>query len=262
MLNSKPGLDTNPAQGAMLRMQVMALQNLGDKKSHSATESPAAFFEKFLRVLERVDAGLMGDAKQSWGAFLGGKAGDNRASTAAKPTHDAVYLNSGMADLSELFDIFDLLLLSMGDKVPGDVKTSMAAKKEEIFKKWQEAKSDPSLILDLRDKLKEIREALEKDQKQRRTALAIPHKFTVPGKSDVQKLKYWLYFLKATNGQGFFALNQQGCSLAFKIYTVENRLYPLDIVGFPKDQILLRYLGGCTYEYVGDDGLFPYLPTP
>jgi hypothetical protein len=77
----------------------------------------------------------------------------------------------------------------MGDKVPGDVKTSMAAKKEEIFKKWQGAKTDPSLILDLRDKLKEIKDALEREQKRPRAALAALHQFTVSVKTDVQTLK-------------------------------------------------------------------------
>jgi hypothetical protein len=35
-------------------MQFIALQNLGGKNPHSATESPAALFEKLLRAIEKV----------------------------------------------------------------------------------------------------------------------------------------------------------------------------------------------------------------
>lgn len=261
--NIKPELDTNPALGVMLRMQIIAMQRVDGKKTYSATESPASLFDKFLRGVERFDAALLGNAKQSWGAFLGGNAGNDKGSTAAKPTKDAKFFNSGMADLSELFDIFDLLLLAMGDKIPGDLNGSLAAKKAEIFKKWQEAKSDPRQIIDLRDKLKEIKEELEarKKEEERRRTRVIAHKFKVPGKTDMQDLRYSIYFVKATNGLGMFALSLRG-GLAFNICTSENRLFPLEMPGVQKDQILPRYPGGCTYEYVGDDGLFPYLPIP
>lgn len=261
MLNVKPELDTNPALGVMLRMQILAQQGLGGKKAPpSAKESPASLFDKFLHAIERVDAAMLGDAKQRRGALLGGKSGDSKGSTAAKPTKDAVYFDTGMADLRDLFEYFDLLLLTMGDKIPLDVRESLKQKKEEIFKKWHEAKSDPKLTLEFRDKLEEIKEALEKEKERCRARIAIPHSFTVPGDFDRQD-KWALYCLKSTNKQGFFFLYRQGSAAWFKIFTWGNRLYPLNMPGIVTEQIITGFFGGCAYTYVGDEGLYSFLPA-
>ena len=259
-------LDTNPAQGAMLHANVMYQQNFVDRKGGSvAHESTASLWDKFVRASDRFDAFLQGSAKQGWGMDQSGKAGDSKASTASKPTKNAVYFNSGTADVKELLEIFDLILLSMGGKVPGDMKASMEAKKDELFVTWKKIKEDPfnetaKTLFELREKVEKIKEEMERAKDGVVTGVVLPQRFKSPGNADLFP-KYAVYFVKATNGTGLFGLSDLGHS-KFKIYTAQNRLYPLDMLGVNADQILKTYPSGCTFEYVGDEGLFPYLPTP
>jgi len=161
-------LDNNPAKGVMDQQKLAAKVDAGrgggpgagGKKAHSPQEGCRTLFGEFLDLLERIDGGLKGDASQSWGMSFTGKAKDGSESTAARPTKNCLYLNKSSGDLNELFEIFDLLLVTMGDKVPGDMKASLKAKKDELFSTYQAAKSDPGAkVFDLFSKVEEINDA-------------------------------------------------------------------------------------------------------
>ena len=135
-------------------------------KSTSKPQDAEGLFSKFLAKLDAWDKAMQGDATQSVGWLLWGMGSTSKGSTAAKPSKNAVYLNSSGGDMKELFEIFDLLLLTMADKVPGDVKKSLEAKKEEMFTSLEKLKNEPAAVIyDVSEKVKSIKEAGEEERK-------------------------------------------------------------------------------------------------
>ena len=254
-------LDDNPARGGMQRARFRAEH--GDQGGNSGMESPSTLFAKFIRIVGRVDRALQGDAKQSWGMVESGESLKGDGSTAAKPTKDVVYLNSAEVDLKELKEIMDLLLLAMGDKVPGDVRKSLEEKTKEIFATWQKFKEEPAKVVFKKqeEEVKDIKEELERERKkkERRKQIATellgqlktlreetakidfkaaeapakPKPFTIPGKPDDKKLSYTyykmtVYYIKDKSGKkGLFTMEQLEGHRVFEIQTDVNDLWPM-----------------------------------
>jgi uncharacterized protein DUF4157 len=149
-------LDANPARGAMQRAQMLAQRHAVGKKPHSADEGWPALFKALLDALERVDKNLTSDAPQSWGLHLWGEGTSSAGSTAAKPAKDVVYLSSTGIDLTEVFEIMDVLVLSVSTK-------------KEMFTTPEDFKENPvEYIFDLKQKVDAIEKARDEEEKGRR----------------------------------------------------------------------------------------------
>jgi hypothetical protein len=105
-------LDVNPAWGAKQRATMHA-ENVFGTRRYSPNDDPDELFAALLDALERLDKSLVGDAEQSVGLFMTGSGTSTKGSTAAKPSKDVRYLNSSAIDLVELFEIMNVLVLSV-----------------------------------------------------------------------------------------------------------------------------------------------------
>lgn len=149
-------LDVNPARGVMQRAQMLAQGHTVGRKPHSADEGWAALFGALLDALERADKSVTSDAAQSWGLHLWGEATSSTGSTAARPTKDVVYFSSTSVDLAEVFDIMDVLVLSVSTK-------------KEMFTTLEDFKEQPlEVIFDLEQKVDEIKESGAEEEKRKK----------------------------------------------------------------------------------------------
>lgn len=146
-------LDVNPARGAMQRAQMRALKPRVGRKPYSVAEGLPTLFAALLDALKRADTSLTGDAQQSLGLHEWGENTSSEGSTAARPTNDVVYLSGTGIDLSEVFEVMEVLVLSVTTR-------------RELFTTPKDfAKNPLEKIFELNQRVDEIKKIQEEEKK-------------------------------------------------------------------------------------------------
>jgi len=250
-------------------------------------EEELSLWDDFVNLLRSGDKWLdskKGDATQRVGSQIYGPQSSSKDSPGAKPAKK--FIDLGSVDFVELQKMFDLLVTTMGDKMPTNSKQAARFVREK-FDKWHEVKDDPQKLAEfaheIREKVEDIKEARERELRKKELSKLSPpssktqsstaslkggmpsksyEEFTIPSRDGAQENigSYWQIYLKARDGSGLFRLTLTVATHTFSISnSYGDELYTFGAV--TAQEIFDHYPKGYRYVYVGSPNIKKLLPS-
>jgi len=272
------------------------------KQKTSPIEEELTLLDNILSFLGKLDKkvnSMKGDATLRVGGQIYGTQSSSKDSPGAKPAKN--FIDIGSVDFKELNDYFDLLLTTMGDRMPTSTRQAMKSVREK-FDKLKELK-DPQkvaeIIYETAEDVQEIKETLEEEERNRErdrerdrqqakapasaskeqsdtktgkatkiddgrgkgTFLQPPLEFTVPSQDGSQEATGRWADIYVKAADGS-GLFKSTLNLATSTYKISTFGDELYTPGgLPADQIFSHFPKGYKYIYVGEPKLKHLLPS-